>query len=335
VRHGKKRVDISVLEKMPPGRSVYLFDPNEGDTQPLECNVFTIIAASPQEKHYKALFKLGVSMCYFPCWSLDELQAIAPLGMDSALVEQCWLQWGGIPRYAFAPNQEILLSKLDGFLKEPALLVSIETYRGAEFMAEKSESKLTHMVIQYRVELPYTEPKLDFASDQIGQHVVAIAGQKSYEALKRHYQDVSGLQWYGAYVGHLWEHLCHVIIPRGTKEGLLLEPLSKKGKNSRIVKKPVVIEEGALLDMMAVLQKGCYFRPRAANFPVIDAAVLEKNTVFGLQMTVASSHPPKAHRAAELLKAIPPGKTLHLVGGGPNQGRLHHQGAAVCAAQEC
>jgi hypothetical protein len=30
-------------------------------------------------------------------------------------------------------------------------------------------------------------------------------------------------------------------------------------------------------------------------------------------MTVASSHPPKAHRAAQLLKAIPAGKTLHLV----------------------
>jgi hypothetical protein len=49
-----KEVRISVFKKLPP-KSVYLFDPDENDSHPLESNVFTIVASSPQEKHYKAL----------------------------------------------------------------------------------------------------------------------------------------------------------------------------------------------------------------------------------------------------------------------------------------
>jgi hypothetical protein len=70
-----------------PDKAVYLFDPDENDSHPLESNVFTIVASSPQEKHYKALKKKGAGRYYFPCWSLEELQRAVP-GMDVLQLEE-------------------------------------------------------------------------------------------------------------------------------------------------------------------------------------------------------------------------------------------------------
>jgi hypothetical protein len=61
-----------------PEKSVFLFDPDENVSHPLESNVFTIVASSPQKKHYGALLKENSSVRYFPCWSLAELQRAAP-----------------------------------------------------------------------------------------------------------------------------------------------------------------------------------------------------------------------------------------------------------------
>jgi hypothetical protein len=80
------------------------------------------------------------------------------------------------------------------------------------------------------------------------------------------------------------------------------------------VKTEVASEKENLANMMDVLEKRSYFRPLASNFPVIDAAVMVGNNFYGFQMTVASSHPPKAHEAIKFLKALPAGKKLHLDG---------------------
>jgi hypothetical protein len=306
-----------------PEKSVYLFDPDENDSHPLESNVFTIVASSPQEKHYKALRKKdgfehhNTSMRYFPCWSLEELQAAAP-HMDKTLLEERWLQWGGVPRYIFSDDQAVLLRKLNGFVQKLQLSL-MEAYRGFPEIPEEYQKKLSHMVMQYRVvcdgDAPYAHGQLDFASEIIGQRVVEAAAKQDYAKLIAHYEATRREKWQGAYCGHLWEHLCHIIIPRGSTKGLLLEPLTTKrnGRNRRILKSAVNIEPGTLGNVGSILQKGCYFRPVAANFPVIDGALMEGNDVYGLQMTVASSHPLKAHEASELLNALPEGKRLHLV----------------------
>jgi hypothetical protein len=293
-------------------KAVYLFDPDENDSHPLESNVFTIVTSSPQEKHYKALKKLRASRYYFPCWSLEELQAAKPSSMDSLQVEELFLKWGGIPRYVFDDDQKKLLVEL----KEMVDHVDLELVEKSRFTAEIPEQKqlsLSHMLVHYVVKEPYEQGELDFASDLIGQSIVETAGKSNYEKLILHYERTRRQEWQGAYCGHLWEHLCHEIIPLGTKEGLKLEPLTEgKKQNRRIIKKPLVVEKGKLETMMAALQKGCYFQPSAANFPVIDAMVMEGNDLYGFQMTVAS-HPFVAHETLKLLEAIPAGKNLHLV----------------------
>ena len=112
-------------------------------------------------------------------------------------------------------------------------------------------------------------------------------------------------EWQGAYVGHLWEHLCQKILPLGSSDGLQLVPLSSGKKNVRIIKKALEVERGCMSDLERVLDSGKYFLPTATNFAAIDAAVKEGDVVYGFQMTVASSHPPKAHEAAALLRSFP------------------------------
>jgi hypothetical protein len=88
-----------------PDTSVYWYDPTEIDLEPLESNVFTIVASSPQEKHYKGLRKCvaagkdATKMRNFPCWSLEELELGKPVDLNHAFIESKWRRFGGIPRY--------------------------------------------------------------------------------------------------------------------------------------------------------------------------------------------------------------------------------------------
>lgn len=299
-----------------PAKSVYLFDPDENDSHPLESNVFTIVASSPLEKHYKALKKKGALRYYFPCWSLEELQQAMP-GMDALQLEERWQKWGGIPRFVFTAAQHMLAADLQKAITGLNLSLVFKYMKTPE-ISEEDQKMISHILVQYRVlevdDAPFQCVELDFASDWIGERIVETEARTDYHKLIAHYEEVRRSEWQGAYCGHLWEYLCHAIVPLSTKKGLKLEPLTKGTKQNRhIVKKALVTEKGKLENMLASFENGCYFQPSASNFPVIDAAVMEGNDIFGFQMTVASSHPPKAYHTARLLESIPAGKKLHLV----------------------
>ena len=311
--HKEKRVRQSVLSELPE-KSVYLFDPDEQDSCPLKSNVFTIVASSPQEKHYKALKKIGAGRYYFPCWTLDELKAAWPKE-DAIQLEERWKKWGGVPRYVFTAEQYVLDADLEKAITGLDLSLVFKYMRTPE-ISEEDQKMISHILVQYRilehVNTPFQFVELDFASDWIAERIVEAEAKRNYEKLIAHYEEVRRTKWQGAYCGHLWEHLCHAIIPLGTEKGLKLEPLTEK-KSLGIVEKPVTVEKGNMADMMSVLGRGCYFQPSASNFPVIDAAVMVGSDVFGFQMTVASSHSPKAHETIKLLDAMPDGKKFHLV----------------------
>jgi hypothetical protein len=236
--------------------------------------------------------------------------------LDVTEVNARWLQWGGIPRYVYSKNQAGL--KLDVQKAITGMDLSlVQKYLGTPEFSEEDQRKISHMVVQYRIKdkATYGACELDFASAEIGRRVVEAKGAADYRALISHYEQARRLKWQGAYLGHLWEHLCQKIIPLGTKGGFTLESLSGKKKNAKILKKKVKVEGGGIGDLMRVVGAGHYFQPSVANFPVIDAAVMEGKALFGLQMTVASRHPPKAHEAAELLQLYPSLQLVWVVDG--------------------
>jgi hypothetical protein len=301
----EKKVRLSVLSDLPD--NVYLFDPDENDAHPVESNVFTIVASSPQEKHYKALFKRGANVRYFPCWELEELMIAKPLAMGPEEIKERYHVWGGIARFIFADAQEELNARLSKAITGMDLKL-VQKYLHTPEMSEEDQKTISHMVVQYRIidNSTFNKCELDFASPAIGRAVIQAAGQANYFALITHYEAMWRSEWQGAYVGHLWEHLCQKILPLGSSDGLQLVPLSSdRKKNVRIIKKALEVECGSMSDLKRVLDSGKYFQPTATKFAVIDAAVKEGNVVYGFQMTVASGHPPKAHEAAELLRSFP------------------------------
>ncbi len=168
------------------------------------------------------------------------------------------------------------------------------------------------MVVQYRVESPFNNAVIDFASPAIGLRIIKAATKTRYAALLAHYDRVKRGQWQGPYAWHLWEHLCHIIIPLGRADGLILEPLSGEMGMHHIVKSKLKAVRGTLKDL-ATLKEGVYFQPHAANFPVIDAAVKQKEVVYGFQSTLSESHAPRAVLVLNLINALPKGNQLHLV----------------------
>lgn len=308
--HQEKRVRLSVLEALPEN-SVYLFDPDENDSHPLESNVFTIVASSPQEKHYKALFKRGANVRYFPCWELEELMTAKPVDITPEEIKERFDVWGGIARFIFSAAQGELKAKLSKAITGMDLKL-VEKYLHTPEISEEDQKTISHMVVQYRIiDTTFSKCELDFASPAIGRAVIQVAGQADYSALITHYEFMRRSEWQGVYMGHLWEHLCHKILPLGNGDGLQLVPLSSdRKKNVRIIKKALEVECGSMSDLKRVLDSGKYFQPRATNFAVIDAAVKEDNVVYGFQMTVASNHSSNAHEAAQLLASFP---SIHLV----------------------
>ena len=305
----EKSVSASVLSDLPE-RSVYLFDPDENESHPLESDVFTIVATSPQVKHYKALRKDGGRRFYVPCWSLEELQGLK-LDLAPEELEKRFLLWGGVPRHIV--ENEILMGDLSQAIEHVDLRM-IEKYQGSAEIEEQDQVKLRHMLVQYHIDFPFDKPCIDFASPEIGRRIVESRAKKDYRDLIRHYEEVRLGEWQGPYAGHLWEELCHAILSRGSEDGYCLQRLGEKGgavDDKWLFKQPLAVTRSSV-------EKGKYFRPFAKNYPVIDAAIWEGNVVFGLQTTLQESHAPTAAQVVELMRKLLPGG-----GGGKAKTALH------------
>ena len=92
-----------VLSKYLTTDCVYLFDPT-GVVEPMDTPSFTINASSLTESHYRHFIKRpDVTMMYVPCWSREEILAVAPFvpGFTTDLAKHYFDLFGGIPRSIF------------------------------------------------------------------------------------------------------------------------------------------------------------------------------------------------------------------------------------------
>jgi hypothetical protein len=296
--------------------AVYLFDPDAGEGEPtFPLQAFTIIASSPNKANYKEFDKalaantVGSRKRYFPCWSVQELMACSRVSPKTA-TERFEL-WGGIPRYVFDEDQ----AKLRIMLRSCVVSVDmrlIEVHLGLPEISPQNQDKLSHMLVQYRVEAPHSSGQLDFASEMIGRMIIEETLRRDAQMLVGHYRWCAQEKWKGVYAGHVWEHLCHYLLPEGN---LQLQPLEPGAKNSKkvLASGAITVEVGDLQAMQGIIEAGKYFKPSTTNFPVIDAAAMDNKTVYGFQMTLARRHPPKGQQLVTILKALPADVLFHLV----------------------
>jgi hypothetical protein len=239
-----------------PSKAVYLFDPDETKTAPRESRVFTIAATSPQIVHYKWLRKIGCSMRYFPCWRLDELAEARP-DVSAAVLLERFVKWGGIPRFVFG-DQPSFEAQFRMALPSVDLSLVFKYVISPEISSEDQYS-LSQMFVQYRVVGDdFATVELDFASGWIGQQLLSATAQREYQKLVMHYLEARRLEGLGTYCGHMWEYVCHAILPNGTEKGFKLEPLNLKSANRRILKEVVAVKKGKLEDAMPALEDGFF-----------------------------------------------------------------------------
>ena len=93
-----------VRELLNSSSTLYLFNPDEKDTQALESSAFTVIATSPDEKHYSDSRKLsGMEVYFLAPWTLEEARhanrALPPhLRQDESILEERFEHVGGSVR---------------------------------------------------------------------------------------------------------------------------------------------------------------------------------------------------------------------------------------------
>jgi len=112
----RETAKISTVTELANHKTLYLFDPDEGSNQAVVCAAFTVIATSPDVKHYAEFPKydsMNDTLWMYP-WTLEELvaahQTVEHFGPWSeqiaSLVRNRFLHVGGSLRLSMATEHE-------------------------------------------------------------------------------------------------------------------------------------------------------------------------------------------------------------------------------------
>jgi len=276
--------------------SYYLFDPyGDEPDEPIGCSAFTIIASSPNKKHYKGFRKRrGCGVVYYmPCWSLDELKLIRPHHVSPQELFRRYDIAGGIPRYLFASNEEFerFLDELKGEFTK----MNYEQLKQALGNPEDGGSA-SHKLVQYQLsDDSYRRYVIRFASSFVEQQ---LPRQESRQKLKELGSVLAGLEGIGlaaVLAGNLFEHFGHAVLPGGVRlKARRLDAKQKSRASSAdkmldFPKAESVIFSGDA-DLKAALTRKAYARPAATNYPAVDAIAWLGNELVFVQYTRSGKH---------------------------------------------
>ena len=149
---------VRAVPELWESETLYLFNPNEMADQAFECRAFTVIATSPDVKHYANHVKhANMSHLLLPPWTKDEItaahRAMQPGGIlteaQIAVIEQRYDEVGGSIRYSFYEHSKYKTYVL-GKLKTVSLDVSFTTLQMWIDVVRKEESaselKIPHLL---------------------------------------------------------------------------------------------------------------------------------------------------------------------------------------------
>lgn len=179
-------------------KTLYLFNPDEKDNQALESRAFTVIATSPDVKHYSNFIKhMNMRKLILPPWTKDELiaahRALQPLGVltaeQRALVEQRYDEVGGSLRFSLydAPTYTVqvldMIASVADEIPVSVLKLWVDTVKN-----EKSGSKLKL--------LPHLLFHIFPSKDKVpGKMCLTFASRKSEEVIFNRISIKSHVEW--------------------------------------------------------------------------------------------------------------------------------------------
>jgi hypothetical protein len=204
-------------------RTFYLYDACGGSPrEPISRKAFTIVAASPNNKHYKEfLRKKGVQKFYMPCWTWDEIRQTVthmkniytkkkmavPLSFkNEARIRKRYDKFGGIWHYIFDETDES-----DTKLKD-AIGTSVVSHLKQTVGAPDTMPSVSHTLFQYDVPPNYKRGGVRFASDYIAERVIHHIFDTEFHALVDFLRATEETPSVAEVRGRIFEHLAHGIL---------------------------------------------------------------------------------------------------------------------------
>jgi len=284
--------------------TLYLYDPPEVDLEPVfhaGVAAKVIVAASPNDKHYKGFFKNGArpapgyaSVYYCPLWTLEEVASFYH-GQVPEPVARKFFYFGGVPRRLLKPGEitkEQALSALEGSLesvKLPAVTSFLNAPRGYH-IPSSYQTAVPHTLFAFNPVQDFQFVRLGFVSEFVTTAYTEHQVRSNRQRFLAQYDRARRDRWQGAFAGHLFEAWSHFSLPGRT---VALERVRQKAQQHRVI----AIPKGAdgFLDLAHCLnqENPRYFRPDSMVYPVIDSACLSEGHLYVFQMTLAAHHRPR------------------------------------------
>lgn len=267
-------------------RDIYLFDPYENDIEPYPSQIaFTIVASSPDTKHYKGFLKeCKPKVLYLPVWEQEEIENLCDL-LDlpnREMILDLYHKYGGILRYIFSEEDSYLHRQLIDAVN----CVSEESLS----CLENPERQITvsHKILHYVIDENFQPTKVKFASEYIAKKVFDHLENSEDNQIIRVMTLLKKSPWGSTLRGNIFEKYAHELIPSGCK----FEVQSLEDNKTSELDIPILQRRTFdSLEDIETLEDNTFYEPNRQNFPAIDSLAYFDKQLYLFQATVGKKHP--------------------------------------------
>ena len=298
--------DIDKVPALKSKDTFYLFNPDEKDTQARVSNAFTVIATSPDEKHYSEFRKIeDMSVIFLYPWSLDEaraaFQALQPTHELSteqlATLNERFDQVGGSFRFLRYPQRKYT-TEVKPELTSTEVIPLADLLTWEKIVREKHPAgklvKVPHILFHCFPADDDSLYRLGFASPLSRVRVTTSVELKSQAEWDTFVSLMLRIDPSPSSVGLRYEHYVHVYM---RNYGYMTTKISISNKDGGPV---TTLEEVPVYtssnqpeeDVANALHSGIcsYIVPTKSNFAEVDSFYVANGTVYCFQITTSKGH---------------------------------------------
>lgn len=185
--------------------------------KPAYYDAMTILLTSPRRSIWYEFDKTDCQSCYMPVWSIEEILKCRELMYSDtpvAVVQDCFRQWGGIPRYvlryAHVQEQQVALEEAMG-------IVNLSWLMNACGLVYEDDAPVLHRLLHFRVSKGFHSNRFMFASQYVQQEVYnhLYKNKKDRQRLLEFMASPNGGGTLDVLRGYLFEGHVHSVLPRG------------------------------------------------------------------------------------------------------------------------
>ena len=309
--------------------TLYLFNPDEENAQAYLSPCFTVIATSPEDKHYSNVRKIDTMLRrYLSPWTLEEAlaanRALPPhLRLEESTLRERFDKAGGSLRTLFARLDYYAdwLDDYDTRLKTPTVLDIEKWVKIIRSESSAGDVNISHDLFHcFPKKVGATGYFLDFASALARKTVtenIVVENNDHFTSFVKFLRETVGKTSRSS-IGSMYKDYVHFCMRHYKSMSNKLIAVNKTLRPDSVLKKIPTYKSSAAPEeavVEALVDSTCaYIVPSDPNYPAIDSFYVDgfKKTVYCLQVTLGDSHEfneesytEKTTRIKQIYNAIP------------------------------